>query len=289
MPGVELSTGIQVTADISCVADREMVVIATPSFAVRQTAEKLQPYLPAGCTVVCVSKGVEEDGFRRFSQVLEEVLGPQVPIVVLSGPSHAEEVGRGVPTACVSASKTLAVAELVQDTFMNERFRVYTTTDVVGVELCATLKNIIALCAGVCDGLGYGDNTVAALMTRGLAEMARLGVALGGRKETFAGLAGLGDLVVTCTSRHSRNRRAGVLIGSGLPVAAAIEKVGTVEGYFATKAAYEEAVKLGVDMPITVEAYRVLYEEKDPRQAMRELMCRPKRSEPSPAEETWVN
>jgi glycerol-3-phosphate dehydrogenase (NAD(P)+) len=231
-----------------------------------------------------VSKGIERESCRRFTQILENVLGEGHPVAALSGPSHAEEVGRGIPTACVAASKDPAVAELVQDVFMNDtRFRVYTSTDVIGVELGGALKNIIALAAGICDGLGYGDNTIAMLMTRGLAEMAVLCEAMGGKKETLSGLAGVGDLIVTCTSRHSRNRRAGVLIGQGIKPQEAMKQVGmVVEGYYATAAAKVLMEKTGVDMPISAEAYEVLYQDKDPRLALKELMSRTKRSEEEP-------
>ena len=207
-------------------------------------------------------------------------------MVALSGPSHAEEVGRHVPTAVVAASKNKEAAQLVQDIFMNPRFRVYTTDDVVGVELGAALKNVIALCAGVSDGLGLGDNTKAMLMTRGLSEIARLGEALGGRKETFAGLAGVGDLIVTCTSMHSRNRRCGIAIGQGVPVDKAVKDIGmVVEGYYAAATAKTLADKAGVEMPITTAAYQVLYEGKDPKSVVTELMTRDKKCE---SEESWV-
>ena len=200
LPGVPLPEKLSLTADIACVRDSAAVVLATPSFAVRATARQAKPFLAPGAVMISVSKGVEKDTSLTLTEVIAQEVGEDHPIVALSGPSHAEEVGRGVPTVVVSASKDEKSAKLVQDLFMNERFRVYTTDDVVGVELGAALKNVIALCAGVSDGLGYGDNTKAALMTRGLTEIARLGEALGGRKETFAGLAGLGDLIVTCTS-----------------------------------------------------------------------------------------
>ena len=208
------------------------VVMATPSFAVRATAAKLKQLADPGTIVISVSKGIEKDTSLRLSQVIEEELQGHCPVVVLSGPSHAEEVGRHVPTGVVAASEDLELARQVQDLFMNPRFRVYTSTDKVGTELCAALKNIIALCAGCCDGMGCGDNTKALLMTRGLAEMARLGVALGGKQETFAGLAGVGDLIVTCCSMHSRNRRCGILIGQGKPVAQALEEIGAVVATF---------------------------------------------------------
>ena len=205
--------------------------------------------------------------------------------MVLSGPSHAEEVGRRIPTGVVAAADDLKIAEQVQDLFMNQRFRVYTSDDKIGTEICAALKNIIALCAGCCDGMGYGDNTKALLMTRGLAEMARLGVALGGKKETFTGLAGVGDLIVTCCSMHSRNRRCGILIGQGKDVQEAIKEVGAVvEGYYAAANARTLAQKAGVEMPIAQAAYEVLYEGRDVHNVIADLMGRAKRSE---LEESW--
>ena len=286
LKGVPLPEELALTSDLGCVKACEVVVLATPSFAVRETARKAAPLLEPDCVLVSVSKGIEKDTSLTLTQAIEEEIGRGHPIVALSGPSHAEEVGRGVPTAVVSASRDQAAAELVQDLFMNERFRVYASDDVVGVELAAALKNVIALCAGVCDGMGYGDNTKAALMTRGLTEIARLGEALGGRKETFAGLAGVGDLIVTCTSMHSRNRRCGILIGKGTPVAQAVKESGAVvEGYYATATARALAEKTGVEMPITEAAWQVLYRDKDPRRVISELMTRAKKHE---IEESWI-
>ena len=270
---------------MSCVKGCGLVVLATPSFAVRTTAAKLKDLVDPGTILVSVSKGIEKDTSLRLSQVIEEEIGDKCPVVVLSGPSHAEEVGRRIPTGVVAAASDRAVAEQVQDLFMNHRFRVYTSDDKVGTELCAALKNIIALCAGCCDGMGCGDNTKALLMTRGLAEMARLGVALGGRKETFTGLAGVGDLIVTCTSMHSRNRRCGILIGQGKGIQEAIREVGAVvEGYYAAASARVLAQKTGVDMPIAQAAYEVLYEGRDVHGVVADLMTRSKRSE---LEESW--
>ncbi len=285
LKGVPLPKNLRLTSDMSCVAGCGAVVLATPSFAVRSTAKALAPLLEKEALVVTVSKGIEKDTFFTFTQVLEEEIRKN-PVVALSGPSHAEEVGRGVPTAVVSASRSRDAAQKVQDLFMNERFRVYSSCDVIGVELGAALKNIIALCAGCCDGLGYGDNTKAALMTRGLSEIARLGVALGGRRETFAGLTGVGDLIVTCTSMHSRNRRAGILIGKGMPPAQAVKEIGAVvEGYYATSAAKALADKTGVEMPITEACYNVLYNGKDVKLVLTELMTRKKKHE---TEELWA-
>ena len=285
LKGVPLPDALALTDDMACVKGCGLVVLATPSFAVRATAAKLKDLVDPGTILVSVSKGIEKDTSLRLSQVIEEEIGDKCPVVVLSGPSHAEEVGRRIPTGVVAAASDRAVAEQVQDLFMNHRFRVYTSDDRVGTELCAALKNIIALCAGCCDGMGCGDNTKALLMTRGLAEMARLGVALGGRKETFTGLAGVGDLIVTCTSMHSRNRRCGILIGQGKGIQEAIREVGAVvEGYYAAASARVLAQKTGVDMPIAQAAYEVLYEGRDVHGVVADLMTRSKRSE---LEESW--
>ena len=266
------------TCDPACVAGKKVVVMASPSFAARSTSELVKPYLDQDAVLVSVAKGIEAGTSKRLSEIIGEVTGRTV--AVLCGPSHAEEVGRGLPTGCVAACPDIRLAEMLQDIFMNENFRVYSSTDVVGVELGAALKNVIALCAGICDGMGFGDNTKALLMTRGLTEMARLGMAMGSRHDTFAGLAGVGDLIVTCTSMHSRNRRAGILIGQGKDPQAAMQEVGAVvEGYSAAKSAYELSQKMGVEMPIAAEAYAILYEGKDAREAVRSLMTRSKRHE----------
>ena len=262
-----------------------LVVMATPSFAVRSTAAQVKDLLDPGTIVVSVSKGIEKDSSLRLSQVIQAEIGDKCPVVVLSGPSHAEEVGRHIPTGVVAAADDPKIAEQVQDLFMNQRFRVYTSDDKIGTEICAALKNIIALCAGCCDGMGCGDNTKALLMTRGLAEMARLGVALGGKKETFTGLAGVGDLIVTCCSMHSRNRRCGILIGQGKPVQEAVKEIGAVvEGYYAAANARTLAQKVGVEMPIAQAAYEVLYEGRDVHGVVTDLMTRSKRSE---HDESW--
>ena len=286
LKGVPLPRELKLTAELDCVKGCGAVVLATPSFAVRTTARAAASLLEEGAVLVSVSKGIEKDTSLTLTEVIAQEVGEGHPIVALSGPSHAEEVGRRVPTAVVSASRDKAAAELVQDLFMNERFRVYASDDVVGVELGAALKNVIALCAGVCDGMGFGDNTKAALMTRGLTEIARLGVALGGRRETFAGLAGVGDLIVTCTSMHSRNRRCGILIGQGVPVEEAVRQIGAVvEGYYATATARALAEKAGVEMPITQAAYQAFYQGRDPRTVVAELMTRAKKHE---LEDSWV-
>ena len=286
LKGVPLPEELKLTTDMAAVKGCGLVVVATPSFAVRSTAKQLRELADPGTILVSVSKGIEKDSSLRLSQVIEEEVQGKCPVVVLSGPSHAEEVGRKIPTGVVVASEDLAVAEQVQDLFMNQRFRVYTSDDKIGTEICAALKNIIALCAGCCDGMGYGDNTKALLMTRGMTEMARLGVALGGRKETFAGLSGMGDLIVTCTSMHSRNRRCGILVGQGKSVEEAMKEVGaTVEGYYAALSAHQLAEKAGVEMPICECAYRVLYEGHSVQEVVGALMSRNKKRE---VDESWI-
>ena len=280
LPGVTLPESLSYTWDLSCVQGCGVVVMATPSFGVRSTAEGIRGMLTPETILVSVSKGIEKGSSLRMTEIIRQATGDLCPVVALSGPSHAEEVARRVPTAVVSACPDQAAAETVQDLFLNDRFRVYSSSDVVGVELGAALKNVMALCTGCCTGMGYGDNTKAMLMTRGLAETARLGVALGGRRETFAGLAGMGDLIVTCTSMFSRNRRAGILIGQGKTAQEAMKEVGAVvEGYYATKSAVELARKAGVSMPIAEEAYQVLYEDKPASEALFDLMHRQKNNE----------
>ncbi len=289
LPGVPLPPELELTCDMGCVRGCGAVVLATPSFAVRTTARALAGHLDPGVPVVLVSKGIEKDTCLLLHQVAEEELGGRSPVAVLSGPSHAEEVGRGMPTAVVVASENRAAAELVQDLFMNRRFRIYTSSDILGVEIGAALKNVIALCAGCCVGMGYGDNTKAMLMTRGLTEIARLGVALGAKKETFAGLTGVGDLIVTCTSMHSRNCRAGILLGQGKTMDEIRAEMhgSVVEGYYAAASARQLAAKAGVEMPISAGAYAVLYEGRDPRQVVAELMSREKKDELEP-EQYWI-
>jgi len=280
LKGVPLPEELKLTTNMADVKGCKVVVVATPSFAVRSTAAKLRELADPGTVLVSVAKGIEKDTSLRLSQAIEEEVGDKCPVVVLSGPSHAEEVGRQIPTAVVAAADDIKHAELVQDLFMNSRFRVYTSTDRVGTEICAALKNVIALCAGCCDGMGYGDNTKAMLMTRGLTEISRLGVALGGKQESFTGLAGVGDLIVTCCSMHSRNRRCGILIGQGKPVEEAVKEIGAVvEGYYAAANARALAQKAGVEMPIAQAAYEVLYEGRDVHTVVTELMSRSKKAE----------
>ena len=261
LQGVELHPALTVTASLACVQESDMVVFATPSFAIAETARRVKALLRPETVLVSVTKGIEPKTGLRMTEILTRETGRTA--VALSGPSHAEEVSRGLPTGCVSACEDVELAELVQDVFMNDVFRVYASVDVVGVELSAAMKNVIALCAGISDGLGLGDNTKALLVTRGLTELARLGLALGGRMET-----------------HSRNRRAGILIGRGISPQQAMEQVGAVvEGYYAAQSAYDLSRRAGVEMPICREAYQVLYEGKDPNTAVLDLMHRGKKHE----------
>ena len=238
LPGAVLPDALKISDDYACASGCPMVVMASPSFPIRSVCRGVAPYLDENAVVVSVTKGLENGTQKRMSEVVAEETGR--PVVVLTGPSHAEEVALDVPTACLAASTDRELAEFVQDAFMADNFRIYTSPDPVGAELGAALKNVIALCAGISDGLGCGDNTKAMLMTRGLTEMARLGVSMGASKDTLAGLSGIGDLIVTCTSVHSRNRQAGILIGQGKPVQEAMDEVGAVvEGFYATKSAWE--------------------------------------------------
>ncbi|MBR2742606.1 MAG: NAD(P)H-dependent glycerol-3-phosphate dehydrogenase [Clostridia bacterium] len=279
LPGIVFPENIELTDSLDCLDGCEFLVIAVPSVGMRKVCEKIRGLVGGDTIVVNISKGLEQGTLYRMSEVIKEVLSPK-KFAVLCGPSHAEEVARSVPTACVVSSDDIEVAKTVQETFMNPHFRLYTSDDMAGAEYGAALKNVIALCAGICDGMGYGDNTKAALMTRGIAEMARLGVALGAKVETFSGLTGIGDLIVTCTSMHSRNRRAGILIGQGYSAKEAIEKVNmVVEGYTTAKAAYDLGKKADVELPITNAAYNVLYEGADPKVVIDDLMRRPKKHE----------
>ena len=278
LPGAVLPPELKISGDYSCIAGCKVVVMASPSFPLRSVCRGAAPYIDPDAVVVSVTKGLEQGTHLRMSEVIAQETGKHV--VVLTGPSHAEEVSINIPTGLLAASTDQSLAEFVQDVFMADTLRVYTCPDPVGAELGAALKNVIALCAGVTDGLGFGDNTKAMLMTRGLTETARLGVALGARTETFAGLAGVGDLIVTCTSMHSRNRRAGILIGQGKGVQEAMQEVGAVvEGYYATRSAYELGQAKGIDMPITEAAYRVLYEGADVRKEIQNLLTRQRKSE----------
>ncbi|MEN8908209.1 MAG: NAD(P)H-dependent glycerol-3-phosphate dehydrogenase [Clostridiales bacterium] len=279
LPGVKIPENIVFTKDLeSSILNSDIVVLVVPSHVVRQTVVKMKPFYK-GQIIVCCAKGIEEDTGLTMSKVIESEIKSS-RVVILSGPTHAEEVSKFIPTTIVAASKSLKDAEYAQSIFMNNRFRVYTNHDVIGVELGGSLKNVIALCAGISDGLGYGDNTKAALMTRGIAEISRLGTKLGANINTFSGLSGVGDLIVTCTSMHSRNRRAGILIGKGKSMEEAIVEVKmVVEGITTTKAAYMLAKKENVGMPIILEAYNVLFNKKDPSEAVNDLMTRDKKYE----------
>ena len=279
LPGVELPQEIFFTGSIESAANSDLVIMAVPSFAVRQTAAKLRPFLCDGAIVVCVAKGLEQETFYDFSTVISQEI-PGNANVILSGPSHAEEVCRGEATTVVAASKDRNAAIQVQDWLMNPDFRVYVNDDIIGVELGGALKNIIAVAAGIADGVGLGDNAKAALMTRGITEIARLGVAMGGHQETFAGLSGIGDLIVTCTSMHSRNRRAGILLGQGKSLQETLDEVKmVVEGVNTVQAACQLAEKYHVSMPITQSIYAVLFAGKNVEDAVLELMTRDNKAE----------
>ena len=278
LPGAVLPEGLKISGDYACAVGAKLVVMASPSFPLRSVSRGVAPYIDEDALVVSVTKGLEAGTHLRMSEVVSQETGKDV--VVLTGPSHAEEVSIDVPTGLLSASTDQKKAEFVQDAFMSDTLRVYTSADPVGAELGAALKNVIALCAGITDGLGFGDNTKAMLMTRGLTETARLGVALGAKKETFTGLAGVGDLIVTCTSMHSRNRQAGILIGQGKSVQQAMDEVGAVvEGYYAAKSVWELCKKQDVEMPILQAAYDVLYRNIPADIAVRELLMRRKKAE----------
>ncbi|MCD8238832.1 MAG: NAD(P)H-dependent glycerol-3-phosphate dehydrogenase [Clostridiales bacterium] len=279
LPGVKIPENIKITTDLNCVKGAEIVVFAVPSKFVRDRAKDFAPYIDENTIVVNVAKGLEDGSLKRLSQVIKEEI-PQCRPAVLSGPSHAEEVGREIPTAVVAAAEDIETAKILQDAFTSPTFRVYVNTDLIGVEIGGALKNLIALAAGVCDGIGFGDNTKAALMTRGLAEISRLGIKMGANPDTFAGLTGVGDLIVTCTSMHSRNRRAGILIGQGKSLKEALEEVHmVVEGVTNAKAAYELSKKYNVSMPITEEINNVLFKGEDPKTAVVTLMTRDKTHE----------
>ena len=282
LPGAVLPESVHVTADLAeALKEPEMLVMAVASVYVRETARRISLNIPEGMIIVNVAKGIEEATLKTLTEVIEDEI-PQAEVAVLSGPSHAEEVSRKIPTTIVAGAKKKQVADKIQDAFMNEFFRVYTSPDVIGIELGGSLKNVIALAAGVLDGFGLGDNTKAALMTRGIAEISRLGMAMGGKYETFAGLSGMGDLMVTCTSKHSRNRNAGVLIGQGKTAAEAMKEVNqTVEGVYSAKAAYKLGQKYNIELPIVEQVNKVLFEDKSVKEAIVELLIRQKTEEHS--------
>jgi glycerol-3-phosphate dehydrogenase (NAD(P)+) len=281
LPGVKVPDSVCCTVDMDeAVQFSDICVLVIPSQTVRENVRKIASSAREPKLICCFSKGLEKDSGLRMSEVIREEI-PDAVVVAMSGPCHAEEMSKGIPTAYVAASENRQAAELIQDIFISKRFRVYTNPDIIGTELGGAVKNVIALCAGISDGLGYGDNTKAALMTRGIAEISRLGCAMGAKRQTFMGLAGIGDLIVTCTSIHSRNRRAGILIGQGKTVDQALDEVKmVVEGYYTTEPVYSLSKKLGIVMPITSEAYAILYESKDPASAVTALMSRNRTYEP---------
>lgn len=279
LPGVSIPESIEITNDICCVSDADIAVIAVPSSAVAETSNRIKDYISDDTVIVSLSKGLDGERIMLLSDIIRESV-PDNKLCILSGPSHAEEVARNMPTTVVAASYDEDVAREIQNTFSCDTFRIYTSTDVVGVETAGAVKNVMALAAGILDGLGYQDNTKAALMTRGITEIRRLGEAMGGKPSTFLGLAGIGDLIVTCTSMHSRNRRAGILLGQGCSAEETLKRIGmTVEGYATTKAAYSFAVSKNVEMPIVTEVYNILYKGKSAKQALGDLLRRPLKSE----------
>ncbi len=290
LPGVILHDDMEFTTDLeSAVKDKDLLVLAVPSPFTRSTAGKMAPFIKEGQKIVNVAKGIEDVTLMTLSEIIEQEI-PKADVAVLSGPSHAEEVGKGIPTTIVVGSKKKDTAEYMQSLFMSDVFRVYTSSDVLGIELGAALKNVVALAAGMADGLGYGDNTKAALITRGIAEIARLGISMGGRIETFYGLTGIGDLIVTCASMHSRNRRAGILIGKGVSMEEAMKEVKmVVEGVYSAKAGYALAQKYQVNVPIIEQVNKILFEGRPAAQAVSELMLRDKKVENIDLRQLYLN
>ena len=280
LPGVVLPEEILFTSDMKeAMSDKDILIMAVPSVSIRSTCQKMRDHVRAGQIIVDVAKGIEEATLCTMTEIIEEEL-PMADACILSGPSHAEEVSRGMPTTCVVSAKTRKTAEYLQSVFISPVFRVYTSSDMLGIELGGALKNVIALAAGAADGLGFGDNTKAALITRGMAEITRLGTAMGGSPETFCGLAGMGDLIVTCASVHSRNRKAGYLIGKGYSMEDAMKEVRmVVEGVYSARAALALARKYGVEMPIVEQVNEVLFGDKTAKEAVTELMLRDRKVE----------
>lgn len=285
LPGVKIPETVDFTTDMEkAVRGKDFLVLAVPSAFTRSTAKKMASFVEQDQIIVDVAKGIEENTLMTLSQQIQEEI-PQAEVAVLSGPSHAEEVGRGLPTVVVIGAKKKKTAQYLQEMFMNEVFRVYTSPDVLGIEIGGALKNVIALAAGIADGLGYGDNTKAALITRGVVEISKLGVAMGGAPESFSGLTGMGDLIVTCASMHSRNRRAGILIGQGKSMQEAMDEVKmVVEGVYSTKAAVALGEKCGISMPIVNAVNDVLFNGKSAKEAVNELMMRDGKAEYSALE-----
>lgn len=278
LPGVQIPRTVKLTEDICCCENKDIIVVGIPTKFVRDVCNQAREHISPYSIIVSCSKGLEEGSLKRMSEVIGGVF-PENTVVVLTGPSHAEELGRGIPTAVVVASSDRDAAMLIQRTFSDNVLRLYVNSDVIGCEIGGAIKNVIALCCGVLEGLGLGDNSRAALITRGLSEITRLGVAMGGTADTFCGLAGIGDLIVTCTSMHSRNFRAGILIGQGTDPEEAVRIVGTVEGYGCAAATLELSRRYGVDMPITREINGILFLGRSPKDAISALMGRPYRSE----------
>lgn len=278
LPGAMIPKQVKLTTDITQVKDKDMIIVGIPTTFVREVCENAAPYADKASIIVNTSKGLENGSLKLMSQVSGECFKNN-PIAVLTGPSHAEEIAKGIPTTVATACEDRKISYYIQNTLSNNSFRVYVNDDIIGSQVGGALKNVIALAAGVCDGLGLGDNSKAALMTRGIREITRVGVAMGGKVETFAGLSGIGDLIVTCCSLHSRNRRAGILIGQGVSPQEAVRQVGTVEGYVCTKNAYQLSQNLGVEMPITEQLFKVLFEEEPAVNAIKNLMERPSKNE----------
>ena len=281
LPGVPVSNRITFTSELGCINGADILVFAIPSPGVRDMARKAAEFIEPRTVILNVGKGFEEGSAKRLSQVISEEL-PDNRLAVMAGPCHAEEVSRNIPTTVVMSSQDMSTAEFLQEALQTDTFRIYCNNDVAGCEIAAALKNVIALSCGIIEGMNLGDNTIASLMTRGLAEITRLGAAMGAKWETFTGLAGVGDLIVTCTSKHSRNHRAGILIGEGMRAADAVANVGTVEGYNCCGIAFGQAKKLGVRTPIIDELYKVCFEDKTPAECVHNLMSRPQRHEREP-------
>lgn len=280
LPDFVMPEGIEYTSDLeTATKNMDVIVMVTPSAAIGKTAENMAKFVKDGAVIVCASKGFDGETQKTLTETIKEKI-PQCSVAALSGPSHAEEVAKKLPTTLVAASESENVREMLQELFMTDYLRIYTNEDIQGVEIGGALKNVIALCAGISDGLGFGDNAKAALMTRGISEIARLGAAMGAKTTTFAGLSGVGDLIVTCTSMHSRNRRAGILIGQGKSCDEAMKEVNmVVEGVYATKEAYKLSKKYNVEMPIIEEVYGVLFEGKSAKDTVKNLMTRSRKNE----------
>lgn len=282
LPGIHIPESICVTSDLQeAVSDKEILVLVVPSTSVRATCEKMASWVAPGTRIISASKGIEESTLMTMTDIVDQLI-PQAESAVLSGPSHAEEVAKGLPTTCVIGAKTEETARFLQRIFMSSCFRVYISSDMLGIELGGALKNVIALAAGIADGMGYGDNAKAALITRGIVEIGRLGMKMGGKLDTFSGLTGIGDLIVTCASMHSRNRRAGILLGQGYSMEEAMEKVNmVVEGVYSAKSALLLARKYDIELPIIEQVNHILFDGKDPKEAVSNLMLRDSKQENS--------